>query len=244
MWARLEAERVEQESDPKFAARKRNRNLRHKFGVIGYVKDLDFKRVMTILHKLDRRSRLSEEELVWLASEGRGYASVEIWHAHHRLEADFFLIEWGHSGNVWNAVSASSHLRKCDASREALEMLTAISDERLTQAKLKSAVRTTLGGVMRDLGRFDEARAFGEEAHSLLPGNFRPCTLLGAVHIEQGNILGGHEWYRKAEERGATINSIDSELRSILARMSAEKRKQITRQLLSIDPDRYGWLRT
>ncbi|MNG28547.1 hypothetical protein D3C84_1138240 [compost metagenome] len=61
--------------------------------------------------------------------------------------------------------------------------------------------------------------------------------------MEMGETSAGHEWYRKAEARGAKPDSIESELRSVLARMSAEKREEAIIELLRIDPVGYGWLR-
>jgi len=119
MMARLHAERLQRESDPKFIARQKNRELRENYGVDGFVDEVDFKQVMTILRKLDSARRLSEEEAVWLKSEGRGYASEEILRVHNRLEADYYLGEFRKTGDVWQLVNASGHLRKCDASREA-----------------------------------------------------------------------------------------------------------------------------
>ena len=58
-----------------------------------------------------------------------------------------------------------------------------------------------------------------------------------------GNIALGHEWYSKAEERGAKAGSIESEIRSLLGRMPPEKRESVIGQLLSIDPAQYAWLR-
>lgn len=52
---------------------------------------------------------------------------------------------------------------------------------------------------MRDLRRLDEAKALASEAHQLTSSDYRPCTLLGAVHIELGELPTGHEWYAKAE---------------------------------------------
>lgn len=243
MMARLHAERVQRESDPKFIARQKNRELREKYGVYGFVDEPDFRQLMAILRKLDSAERLSEAETVWLKSQGRGYASEEILYAHNRLEADYYLGEFRKTGDVWQLVNASSHLRKCDASKEAHDLLEKIQDGALKQAKLRSAVRTTHGGVMRDLGRYNEALKFADEAHRLLPNSFRPCTLLGALNIEMGNVALGHEWYSKAEERGAKAGSIESEIRSLLGRMPPEKRESVIGQLLSIDPAQYAWLR-
>jgi hypothetical protein len=63
---------------------------------------------------------------------------------------------------------------------------------------------------MRDLRRPSEAIQMGETAHSLMPRDYRPCTLLGAVHMEQREFERGHAWYEKARERGAPEESIDS----------------------------------
>jgi len=243
MWLRLGEEKAKRESDPRFIAKQKNRELRRKFGIQTFVEEDDLNNLMTILRKLNSGTRLSEEEAVWLRTEGGDYDSQEIQQVYHRIESNFFINEYKRSGDVWMVVSASSHLRKCDASKEANELLKAISESRLKQPKLKSAVRTTHGGVLRDLGQHNEALKLGEEAHALLQDNFRPCTLLGALNIELGNIDLGHDWYRKAEERGASVDNIDSELRSLIARMSPEKREEVIVQLLKIDSTRYGWLR-
>src|SRR5690606_16655861 len=110
------------------------------------------------------------------------------------------------------------------------------------QPKLKSALLTTRGGVLRDLGRRREAMQLGEQAHVLQPRNFRPCTLLGALHMESGNFAEGQEWYTKAEQRGAKRQSIDSELRSIFQRASKEQKEQLKAFLLADDPARYRWV--
>ncbi|OQR35350.1 hypothetical protein BWR15_15575 [Pseudomonas sp. T] len=243
MMDRLHAERLQRESDPKFIARQKNSELREAYGVDCFVDEQDFKPLMAILRKLDSSRRLSEGEALWLKSEGRGYATESILHAHNRLEADHYLGEFRKAGDVWQLVNASGHLRKCDASREAHDLLVKIQEGDLKQAKLKSAVRTTHGGVLRDLGRLNDALQLADEAHRLLPNSFRPCTLLGALNIEMGHIALGHEWYSKAEERGAKAGSIESEIRSLLGRMPSEKRESAINQLLSIDPVQYAWLR-
>jgi len=242
-WARLEAERIQRESDPKFIARKKNQELRWKYGLDMFVEEHHFKRVMSILHKLDSKSRLTEIDTVWLKSEGRDYQTEKILHAHHRLEADFCISEYKRTNDPWLSVNASAHLRKCAEPQEAIAMLSAIPVKRQEQAKLKSAIRTTHGGALRDLGHLIEALRMGEEAHTLLPNNFRPCTLLGALNIELGNFEVGHEWYRMAEARGAKPDSIEHEVRSLLAHMSPEKRDEAIRELLRIDPVQYRWLR-
>ena len=243
MWAEIEVERLRRESDPRHIARRKNREQREKYGIHGYVEQEHFPRLMAILRCLENRGRVAETEMVWLAAEGRDYRTEEILHAYHRIEADALLAEYRSTGDIWKAVTASGHLRKCRAAQEAQELLSIIPEQRLSSPKLKSALQTTHGGTLRDLNRHEEAVRLGEEAHALQPNDFRPCTLLGAIHMERQEFAQGHEWYRKAEERGAPPNHVDSEIRAILARMSQEARIAAIESLLESDSFRYDWLK-
>ena len=243
MWARLNAERIKRESDPRFIARRKNQELRRKYGLGMFVEEHHFKRLMGILRALDSRSRLAEMDTLWLKSEGRDYRTEEILYAYHRLEADFHIAEYKRTNDPWQIVNASAHLRKCAAPEQAIELLSDIPAALQRQTKLKSAIRTTRGGALRDLSRFTEALALGEEAHALLPDSFRPCTLLGALNLELGHFKTGDEWYRMAAARGAKPETIEHEVRSLLARMSKEKRDKAISELLRIDSEQYCWLR-
>lgn len=243
MWAEQEAARLRAERDPRNIAKRKNRELRDRFGVVDYVEEDVFPRLMSILKSLDKSQRLSEESVAWLAAAGREYRTKEIMHSFHRIEADHYLSDFKASGNLWSAVSASSHLRKCASSREAHELLTSIPQARLSQAKLRSAVLTTHGGALRDLHRHEEAIGLAEEAHELVQSNYMPCTLLGAIHMELGQIAEGQEWYAKAEARGAPRDDIDREVRAILSRLPAAKRTAIIDELMANDALRYEWLR-
>lgn len=95
---------------------------------------------------------------------------------------------------------------------------------------------------MRDLGRLTEAVKLGEQANELTPKDFRPCTLLGAVHMELSNYSLASDWYDKAIKLGATEQSIDSELKRIYAQADKVKRESIKTFLLTEDPIRFSWL--
>jgi hypothetical protein len=101
----------------------------------------------------------------------------------------------------------------------ALELIDSVPLDRLKHPKVQSAMFTTRGGVMRDLGQRSVAIELGEKAHALMPKDYRPCTLLGAVHMELQHFEKGHEWYEKARVRGAPEQGIDSELRSIFQQL-------------------------
>lgn len=239
---RAEEARRARERDPKFIARVKGQQLRMRYGLDQFIEEQVFARVMEILHRLDGGSRLNDADVLWLTTEGKNYYTESLQAAFHAREADFYAAEYGRTNDPWNAVNASGHHRKCGQARAAHVLLTSIPAQQQTTPKLKSAICTTHGGVMRDLDRIDEALAFGAQAHALAPRDFRPCTLLGAVNIEIGSLTVGLEWYRKAEERGASERSINFDLRGILLRADEAKRAEIKAFLLREDPARYGWV--
>lgn len=228
-----EAARLARESDPAYI-------LRRKYGVAD-IEQPHVQRMMDILQQIDGGNRMGQVDFAWLTTEAKGFFSEKLRQAYHRLEAEFCAGEYRRTQDPWNAVNASGHYRKCAGQPAALELLDSVPEARLKQPKLKSALLTTRGGVLRDLGQRREAMQLGEQAHTLQSRNFRPCTLLGALHMELGNFDEGREWYAKAEERGASQQSIDSELRSIFQRGSEDERKKLRAFLLAENPVRYLW---
>lgn len=162
--------------------------------------------------------------------------------AWHTLEAQFLTKAWETGNDPWDAVNASAHWRRAGKSDVAAELTTSALKKIGLAPKLKSALNTTRGGALRDLHRLDEAKMSGLAAHDLTPKDFRPCTLLGAVCIELGDIAAGHAWYVDAEKRGATSRSIDQELRSLLSRTLADEQGRIREFLVAQDPKRFAWL--
>ncbi len=239
---RAEEARRARERDPKFIARVKSQQLRMRYGLDQFIEEQAFARVMDILQRLDGGSRLNDADVLWLTTEGKNYYTESLQAAFHECEAEFFAAEYSRTMDPWNAVNASGHFRKCDRARTAHELLASIPAQQQATPKLKSAICTTHGGVMRDLGRMDEALALGGHAHAFTPGDFRPCTLLGAVNIELGNLSVGWDWYRKAEERGASVRSIDHDLRGIFMRADEARRVEIRTFLLREDPARYRWV--
>ena len=240
---RAEEERRNRESDPKYIAKIKNQQLRMRYGLVQFIEEEFFLRLMSILRRLDGGNRLTDEDILWLTRDGEDYYTDILQEAFHEREAEFYKVEYKRTSDPWNAVNASGHYRKCNQARKAHDLLTSIPDGRRKAPKLNSAICTTHGGVMRDLKRFDEALKLGEQAHTLTPKDFRPCTLLGAVNIEIGNYGIGKDWYDKAEERGASKRSIDFDLRGILLRADNVKREKLKAFLLREDPERYKWVR-
>jgi hypothetical protein len=240
---RAEDARRQRESDPKYIAKMKNQQLRMRYGLDQFIEKQFFARLMDILHRLDGGSRLSDEDILWLTTEGEDYYTEILQAAFHEREAEFYTAEYNRTSDPWNAVNASGHYRKCKQAKKAHDLLTSIPAGRQKAPKLNSAICTTHGGVMRDLNRFDEALKFGSQAHDLTPKDYRPCTLLGAVNFEVGNYDIGRDWYVKATERGASEHSIDYDLRGIFLRAAKAKREEIRAFLLREDSERYKWVR-
>lgn len=230
-----------QARDPKLRRQREAKKLRQRFG-IGFVDSEQYPRVMSLLRRVSSGDRLTAVDVVWLQTEAEDCWTEELQRAWHTIEAEALTREWERSHDPWNAINASSHWRKAAKPSSALELTEEALAKVGTDAKAHSALLTTRGGAFRDLRDLDEAKAMGQAAHGLTPEDFRPCTLLGAVHIELGDLMAGREWYLKAEKLGADRHSIDQDLRALLSRTSKPERQRIIEFLIVQDPERFGWL--
>ena len=243
--ARLEARRLQREAEE--AARialEQNPAyiLRKKYGIVDNSEQPSVLQLMDVLQNVEAGNRIAERDYVWLNTDGKRYFTRELRAAYHLREAKFYASEYDRTRGPWNAINASGHYRKCKQPESATDLLKSIPAKSLKPPKIRSAMLTTLGGALRDLKQHGEALRLGEQAHKLQPKNFRPCTLLGAVNIELGNFSEGHEWYAKAEELGASKQSIDTELKGIFRRAGKTLRETMRTSLLAIDPVRYHWV--
>ncbi|GGB82232.1 hypothetical protein GCM10011352_05050 [Marinobacterium zhoushanense] len=231
------------ERDPKYIAKIRNQQLRARYDLDWFIEKDCFAPLMDILRRIDAGKRLSEKNVLWLSTDGEEYFSDSLRTAYHQIEAEFYNTQFNKNHDIWMAVNASSHYRKCGKANVADVLLKSVDIEAKKSPKLRSAFFTTHGGVKRDLGFKEKAIRLGEKAHGLMNKDFRPCTLIGAVYMETGNYILGQQWYEKAVERGATERAIDSELRSIFMRADSASQKAMQAHLLQVDPERYRWTR-
>lgn len=232
---------VTQARDPKLKMQREAKELKQCFG-IEYIDPEFYPRVMSLLRRVSFGDRLSVEEVAWLQTEAEDCWTNELQKTWNSIEAEALTGEWERSGNAWDAINASSHWRKAGKPNSALELTEDALATACADAKTNSALLTTRGGAMRDLRHLNEAREMGQRAHELTPKDFRPCTLLGAVHMELGDLIVGHHWFVKAEKLGAGMRAIDRDLRSLLARSSKSEQKRIRDFLIMQNPKRFAWL--
>lgn len=229
------------ENDPVLRSRREAKKLRETI-VLGFVESDIYPRVMKLVAQVDAGRRLSSEEVMWFQTRGRDCWTPELRSAHHRLEAAALTREWELNRDPWTAVNACADWRKGKRPNEAIELTAKLLALPNLEPKLHSALCTTRGGAMRDLDKLEEARDLGYEAQRLAPKDFRPCTLLGAVYMELGDFKSGQDWYQKAEELGAKRDSVDQDIRGVLARCKPEVRDALGAFLLSQDATRFAWV--
>jgi len=229
-----EAARHARENDPAH-------KLRVKYGIPRLGADL-LDGLMAILEHVDKGGRLTDKDLIWLATTGKACFTGRLKTTHHRNAAEHYAQEYRTTQNPWNAINASSHYRKCDEPSLASELLHSIPVKYLKPPKLRAARCTALGGALRDLGQRATALELAKEAHKLQQKDYRPCTLMGALYMELGEYEQGRDWYAKAEKLGAPSNSIDAELRAIFLRADEPTREGMRAALLAQDAQRYSWV--
>lgn len=233
------------ESDPKYVDRQKEKNLIKKYDIYLYDNaDKHRSNLINILKLLDNNQRLSEQDAIWLNTEGRQFFTDKVKIKFHRIEADFYINGYKATQSHWYAINASSQLRKAKASKEAEKFLENTKISLSKNKKLLSAYFTTLGGVKRDIKKVDTAIECGVKAHENNSQDYRPCTLLGAIYMENHEYSSGHEWYSKARDRGAPEKSINADLRSILLKLDKSKRIEMIASLLKKDPYLYSWLKS
>lgn len=209
---------------------------------INYIDSCDMRQMVKVLENLNKGNRLKEKDVIWLTDKNYFSTYPKIKQVFHNNEALFYHQSFNKTKDLWQVVNASSHYRKANHSNQALDILNSIEITSQKNKHLKAALCTTKGGCKRDLRQFTEATQLAEIAHSYDPASFHPCTLLGAIYYEIGNYNLGHEWFIKAEERGATTEKLDYELYYIFNNADKAKKEELKNHLLHIDPVRYAWV--
>jgi tetratricopeptide (TPR) repeat protein len=246
--ARLKAERAAASAaifaDPLYRRRQEAKQLKRRFN-LGFIEPDHYPRAMRLLQALAVRERLKPEDVLWLQTEAEDCWNDDVAATWHLIEAEVLTGAWRTVSNPWDAINASSHWRKGGQPDAAISLTEeALAAKEASGPKVRSALATTRGAALRAMGRHAEAKAVGEQAQRLDPNDYRPCTLLGAVHMELGDLVAGHDWFRKAEERGASNATVDQDIRKLLSRTPEADRDRIRDFLLEQDPERFAWLKS
>ncbi|QUN06826.1 hypothetical protein KDN34_05080 [Shewanella yunxiaonensis] len=193
-----------------------------------------------ILRTLKHRA-ITQQDFNWLKEYGFCNDLIE---KHYYLQQGQQQFKrWRQEHKPWDLVNASASYRKA----ENLSKIKKELDQHypfkttLKNKKLHSALLTTYGGVCRDLKEYEKGIRLGNEAHQTSSLDFRPCTLLGAIHMETGKFDLGYDWYQKAKDRGFSEKAYDNDLKTIYQRASDEIKHRLKQSLLNKGHN-YRWL--
>lgn len=232
--------------------------LKEKYEVEAFSDDFPESKLYLILQKLDNNKRLDTTEIVYLQEnklptnqrlynfeyKEKTLFSGKIYICYHTIEAQFYEDDYKKTGNRWNLPNISSHWRKAQQPKKALQSTENINFDQLKEDKLKSAILTTRGGSFRDIDNLNEAEKCARQAIKFQPSSHHPYTLMGAICFDRYQYNEGEKWFAEAIKRGASPNSIDSEIKKSIERMKdKQKRDKIIKDLLKKDPQRYNWAR-
>ncbi|WP_041229871.1 hypothetical protein [Rippkaea orientalis] len=193
-----------------------------------------------ILQKLEQNQRLEAPEILYLQENHIFYSKIYV--CYHTIEAQFYEANYKETGNKWNIPNISSHWRKADEPKKALQSTDNVALDKIKENKLKSAILTTRGGAFRDISDLDKAEECAMKAIAFQPSSHHPYTLMGAICYDRYQHYEGEQWFAKAIARGASPESIDEEIKKSIARMEDKvKRDQLIKKLLEKDPKRYSW---
>lgn len=197
-------------------------------------------RLLTLLQKLENGTRVTGEETIWLRE--KDFWTFKIAQAYHSIEARYFEREYHRTQDLWNIVNASSHWRQARHSQKAISLTGSISFITVQDLKLKAALFTTRGGALRDEREWAEAKICALKAMHFQSEDYRPFTLMGAIHYDCKEYSEGDFWFEEASVRGAPADEIDGEIKRILRRLKKEEREQVIVHLMQKDSSRYSWL--
>lgn len=196
----------------------------------------------SILQKLVENQRLDAVDIAYLQGKYLFDSSSKIYIDFNAIEAQFYEADYQKTGNKWNLPNISSHWRKANQPQKALKATEDVNFDSIKENKLKSAILTTRGGAFRDLSQLDDAEKCAKEAIKYQPNSHHPYTLMGAICFDRYDRYEGEKWFREAEERGASRQSIDAEIKKSLQKMkNQEKRKEMAISLVKKDARRYAW---
>jgi hypothetical protein len=219
--------------------------LKSKYRILDPGDELPLEPFYTIMQKLEREERLDPLLVVRLIEEGLLSRDGKIAIAYHRLEALFYEQEFKRTGSKWNLPNASSHWRKADEPRRALQLTNNLDLARIPENKLKSALLTTRGGACLDIEQLDEAEKCVRQAIEYQPDSHHPYTLMGAICYRQHEYSQGDYWFNEAIERGAKSEDVDYEIKRVVRDTKDEnKRREVVEYLLNKDAMRYAWAKS
>lgn len=184
-----------------------------------------------ILLQMQAGERLATSHLEWLELN-KLYGTLAL----------YWQDSFRQSRDPWDLVKASSYWRSARQPNRVLTLTDYLLNKgNLTNNQLLSAILTTRGGALRDLGNLDSAEQCAYEALKHSPSSFQPHNLLGAIYFTLGKPDQGEEHFNSAVKLGAQPRLQDAQMRSALDQAGELERAVVAKYLLQKDAQRYKW---
>ena len=181
-----------------------------------------------LLLKIDSQENLENNEISWLKQK-KLYGTIAI----------YFQGIYEFTNNLWDLVQASRYWRDEGKPNRALEITNNITT---SDTKLKSAILTTRGAALKDIGHLNKAESLAQEAICLTPKSHYPYNLMGAICYQLMRPSEGDKYFSEAITLGAGEQLQDNMRRKALGQMSSKERKIVAEHLLSLDRVRFAWV--
>jgi hypothetical protein len=180
-----------------------------------------------ILLKLKSGDSLNDNDVEWLSQKG-----------FNQVLAIHYENEFEKSGDLWYLVKASSALRKADDPIKAIELL---KDKSASNNRLMSAILTSYGASLKDIGELDQSEKYANQAVEMLNNSFYPYNLLGSIYFIKGLPEIGLQYFEKAVQLGSDPKLTSDEIRRSLKVAGVDEIRKAVEYLLNKDEKKYKW---
>ncbi|MUG97577.1 hypothetical protein F7734_36760 [Scytonema sp. UIC 10036] len=216
--------------------------LKRRFGISDSKNQLPFEIFYKILLKLESKERLDSISVAHLVERDFLFNSGKIANVYYTLEAEFYEKEFARTQEQSHIPTASNYWRKAGELQRALNILTNIELEKISDNHIKSAILLSKGAALRDMFDLINAESSAIRAIDYNSENYQAYILLGIISYDRGNYLQGDYFFEKAMMLGRQPEEIDDEIKQILKTMTSDRhRKNTVDHLLKKDIERYAW---
>ncbi|KYC39647.1 hypothetical protein WA1_30370 [Scytonema hofmannii PCC 7110] len=216
--------------------------LKRKFGISDSKNQLSLEIFYKIMLKLESKERLDAISVAHLVERDLLSSRGKIAIAYYRLEAEFYEKEFHRTQKQSYIPTAGNYWRKAGEPQRALNLLTNIQLEKISDNHLKSDILVAKGAAFRDILDLINAEFSAKKAIEYHSENYQAYILLGIISYDRSNYLSGDLFFKEAIDLGAKPEEIDDEIKQVLKTIASDKHRQNTVEyLLKKDLERYAW---
>ncbi len=187
--------------------------LKRKFGISDSKNQLSLEIFYKIMLKLESKERLDSISVAHLVERDLLSSRGKIAIAYYRLEAEFYEKEFHRTQQQSHIPTAGNYWRKAGEPQRALNLLTNIQLEKISDNHLKSDILVAKGAAFRDIFDLINAEFSAKKAIEYHFENYQAYILLGIISYDRSNYISGDLFFKEAIDLGAKPEEIDDEIK-------------------------------